>query len=222
VVTESGDRFMLILKYLSNYFYLSPLSPPKNTPYRAEKNAGSVGHQEVPRVFSFLHRGVFLVVTVVTEAKMRLTHLLSRKICHQFCHQAVTRGGDKRAESGLCPPKRNRPGRLRGGRDTDHQTGPPSPPTSPPTPGTASGAWASRPATDADRDGEPMPKDCLRTKHARLTCDRCGGPADHMPLKLAGWFCAACCPACARCTPAPSQRHTGRPQAGQGASEGTR
>jgi len=41
-----------------------------------------------------------------------------------------------------------------------------------------------------------MPKDCLRTKHARLTCDRCGGPADHMPLKLVGWFCAACCPAC--------------------------
>ena len=78
---------------------------------------------------------------------------------------------------------------------------------------------SKRPATDADRTEGAMPKDCLRTKHARLTCDRCGGPADHMPLKLVGWFCAACCPACARCTPASSQPLTGRPQAHHAAEE---
>jgi len=36
-----------------------------------------------------------------------------------------------------------------------------------------------------------MPKDCLRTKNARLVGDGCGGPTDHMPVRLRGWFCAA-------------------------------
>jgi hypothetical protein len=41
-----------------------------------------------------------------------------------------------------------------------------------------------------------MPKDCMTAKSPHLLCDGCGRPATHMPVRLRGWFCAECCPAC--------------------------
>lgn len=41
-----------------------------------------------------------------------------------------------------------------------------------------------------------MPKNCMTAKSPQLLCDGCGGPATHMPVRLRGWWCSACCPAC--------------------------
>jgi len=54
--------------------------------------------------------------------------------------------------------------------------------------------------TDAERPASPA--DCMRSRVAG-TCDTCGRRSDglHMPVRLHGWQCSACCPVCNAAVP---------------------
>lgn len=51
-----------------------------------------------------------------------------------------------------------------------------------------------------------MSRECLRSRNISAPCDGCGVRPEvvHMPTKLKGWYCVACCPACAP-TPEPAE-----------------
>lgn len=47
------------------------------------------------------------------------------------------------------------------------------------------------------------PRDCLRTVQPPATCPACSTPmvtVRHVPIKMAGTYCRACCPCCANGT----------------------
>ena len=56
---------------------------------------------------------------------------------------------------------------------------------------------AARGEARADDGLLPSPKDCMRSRTGRR-CDRCGTVAAvcHVPTRVAGVFCPACCPMC--------------------------
>lgn len=50
------------------------------------------------------------------------------------------------------------------------------------------------------------PRGCLRSPGAGRKCDRCGAAAAtiHLPMRIGGRFCSACCPLCHAAPAAPT------------------